>query len=103
MASLIENVVSLEAQANKIIEIAHSQAKDIENGAEVELRAQQAALEEEVTRRLDAFRQAGEARHEEELHAAEREFAAAIEAVDRLDVRAVQAQVDRVLAQFKEL
>lgn len=103
MASLIENVVSLEVQAGKTVEAAHAQAKEIENGVKSELRRHQAALEEDTTRRVEAFRAEAEVRYQEELEKAKRDFEKACSRIEGLDDARIRRQVDRVLARFREL
>ncbi len=102
MASLIENVVSLEQEADAVVAAAHAEAKEIEKRSVEELAARRAALESDAAARVEAFRQAAEARYAEELAEAEREFEAASSALRRLDAKAVERQADRVVARFGE-
>lgn len=102
MASLIENVVSLEQEADAVVAAAHAEAKEIEKRSVEELAARRAAIETDAAARVEAFRQAAEARYAGELAEAEREFEAASSALRRLDAKAVERQADRVVARFGE-
>lgn len=103
MASLIESVVSLESQASQIVEAAHAQAKEIEGGVKAELRAQRSGIEEETSRRIEAFRAEAESRHNNEMAAAEGDFDAACHLIEGLDVQSVRKQIDLIIARFREL
>lgn len=101
MASLIENVLSLEQEADAIIAAAHAEARQIEERAEMELRARRETLEAEAAARLAAFREEAVARHREELAKAEQEAESAAASVRNLDKQALERQADKVVGRFK--
>jgi hypothetical protein len=103
MASLMENVLSLEQEADALVAAAHAEAKDIEKQAETDLRARKEAIASETAHRIEEYKASAEARCREDLARAEREHEAATATLQTLDRKAISRQAENVVARFKEI
>ncbi len=97
MASLIESIMSLEAQANQVVEEARQEAKRLEAEAEARIVENRKAVGEAVERRVEECRAQTGTRVTEELAAAEREHEAAKAKLQTLPGDKVKAQVRVIL------
>ena len=75
MASLIENILSIENQANEIVAKAHAESKALEKGALAEIQRVRQEIDAQTEQRIEAFRKDAEQKHQATL-AAEKEEAA---------------------------
>ena len=98
--SLIENVLTLEAQANQVVESARAEAKRLEAEAEKRIAEARAEVGAAVDRRVAAFRADAEARVAGELQSADGEFRAAGEKLARIPAEKVGEQVRAVAARL---
>lgn len=98
--SLIDNVLSLEAQANQVVETAKAEAKRLEADTEKRIADVRAEVAAGVDRRVAAFRADAEARTARELKEEEEEFSAAGEKLGRIPADKVGAQVKAVAARL---
>ena len=98
--SLIDNVLSLEAQANQVVEAAKAEAKRLEADTEKRIANVRAEVAAGVDRRVADFRADAEARITRELKAAEEEFRAAGEKLGRIPADKVGGQVKAVAARL---
>lgn len=101
MASLIESIVSLEAQANQVVEQARLEAKRLEAEAEAQIAENRKTVAGAVERRVEECRAQTEARVAEELAAAEREHEAARAKLQSLAADKVKAQVRVILGRLQ--
>lgn len=103
MKSLIDDILSLEGEANSVLERARVQAKDLEKGAE----AQMAAIQEEVRaaaeQRIAQYRAEAEKKHQADLAQARSSNERALKSIEQISESAVAGQVRRVVARFREL
>lgn len=102
MASLIEQALSLEKTADEIVANAHAEAKAEEKKAEKEIEQMRAELQAEVGERIAAFRKEAQNRHEQHVAQAGQAAQEAAEAVEGIAEDAIQQQVARIVARFRE-
>jgi len=102
MASLIENILSLEKQADEIVANTRTEAKAEEKKAADEIEAIRQQVEADVDARIAAFRQEAEAQHQQDVLDAERAATGALAALDNIDDGVIKTQVDRIVNRFRE-
>ncbi len=98
--SLIENVLSLETQANQVVEAAKAEAKRLEAAAEEQVAAARAEVAASVERRTAAFRADAEAKVAQELQKADEEYRAARVRLDQIPAEKIAGQVKAVTARL---
>ncbi len=102
MKSLIDDILTLENEANGLLEEARAKAKEIEKAST----AKQAAIREEimadVERRVAVFREEAERKHQEDIARAKAEHEAALAALDQIVDGVIADQADALVAQFRE-
>jgi hypothetical protein len=98
--SLIENVLSLEAQANQVVESAAAEAKRLETAAEEQVAAVRAEAAAAVERRVAEFRTGAEAKVGEELKKADEDYRAAQARLDQIPAEKITEQVKAVAARL---
>ena len=101
MASLIEDVLSIESQANEIIAKAQSDAKALEKSAHVQIEQAAREIEARTAQRVEAYRRDAEQKHLAALAAEKEESARRLSALDRLDARLVEKLSGLVVAEFR--
>jgi F0F1-type ATP synthase membrane subunit b/b' len=98
--SLIENVLSLETQANQVVESAKAEAQRMEASAEEQAAAARAEVAASVERRTAAFRADAEAKVAQELKKADEEHSAARARLDQIPAERIAGQVKAVTARL---
>jgi len=102
MKSLIDDILTLEDEANQLLESARATAKEIDKASA----SKQAAIREEimadVERRVATFREEAERKHQEDIVRAKAEHEAALAALDQIVGGVISEQADAVVAQFRE-
>lgn len=98
--SLIENVLSLEAQAKQVVESAAAEAKRLETAAEEQVAAVRAEVAAAVERRVAEFRTGAEARVGEELKKADEDYSAARARLDQIPAGKITEQARAVAARL---
>lgn len=98
--SLIDKVLSLEAQANQVVEAAKAEAKRLETAAEEQGAAVRAEAAAAVERRAVEFRTGAEAKVGEELKKADGDYRAARARLDQIPAEKIAAQVKAVAARL---
>lgn len=98
--SLIENILSLEAQANQVVEAAKAEAKRLEADTEKRVAQARAEVTAAVDQRVAAFRADAEAKVARELKSADEEFRAAGEKLSQIPAEKVAGQVKAVAARL---
>lgn len=101
MKSLIEDILSLESQANQLVEDARAKAKGLDKEADAEIRRIQEQVAASVEQRTAAFRADAERKTQDELARAQAEHAQALAGLDRISDAAVQQHAQRVVARFR--
>ena len=100
--ALVENIVSLENEADSIVAQARVEAKEIEQSAIVELEAYRRQLAEETEEKVSTFQRETGERHKHSIAEAEKELAQALDAVDQISGSVLREQMDRVITRFSE-
>jgi len=101
MASLIEDILSIESRANEIVAKAHSDGKALEKTSLAEIDRAAREIEARTAQRVDAYRREAEQKHQAALAAAKEESARRLSALDRLDAARVEKLSDMVVAEFR--
>jgi len=102
MASLIENILSLEKTADEIVANTHIEAKAEEKKAATEIEAIRRDVEARIESRIVAFRQEAEAEHQQDVADAERASAEALAGLDGINEGMIRKQADRIVTRFRE-
>lgn len=102
MASLIEDVLSIENQANEIVAKAHAESKNLEKTALTEIERVRQEIDAQTAQRVEAFRADALKRNQEALAAEKQEAARHIASLDRLDAGLVQKLSGMVVTKFRE-
>lgn len=103
MNSLIDNILSLEGEANSVLDRARAQAKEIEKDAEVQVAAIQEEVRTAAEQRIAQYRAEAEKKHQADLVQARAGHERALKSIEQISESAVAAQVQRVVARFREL
>lgn len=102
MPSLVESIVALENEADNLIAESRTRAKDIRDRANAEMVKYGEDLARSRDERLAAFENDAQARCDEALKRAEQELSEHLKAVDQVPDQLMGAQVERILARFRE-
>lgn len=103
MPPLIEHILSLEQQANGIVQAAHEEAAAIAKRAETDAENERRRIQAATDQRLAAYREQAEEGFRAELARADAEFEAACRAIDAMSDASLKPYVDRVLARIEEV
>ncbi len=103
MPTLSDRVLSLEHQADAILDGAKAKSQGLAKEAEAQENAIRAELSASTATRLEAFRAEAQRRHEAELRAADDEAAQALAALDRIDPTLVDQLAAEVVARLREV
>ena len=103
MKSLIDDILSLEGQANTVLEDARAKVKDIEKGADAQIASIQEQVRTATDQRIAQYRAEVEKKHQEDLAQARVEQERALKAIEQVPEASVAAQVRRVVARFREI
>ncbi len=102
MAVLVEDVVSLEKEADAIVVQAHAGARDSEKAALADAEACRRKLAEEVDRKISDFQKAMEEKYQGSVAETEKDLARALSAIDQIGRETIKEQVDKIVIQFSE-
>ena len=102
MATLVDDIVALEREADSIIAQAHAEAKQLEEAAHSEIAAFRQAIARQVEERVAVFRGETEKRHRKAVEEAESVLALSLKAIDETPEEVLKKQVDRIIARFCE-
>jgi len=103
MNLLIDSILSVENEANALIEQARTEAKALEKRADNEIAALQQEIAAKVEQQVAAFRETAVRRHEEEVAKEGAAARKALETVDRIPADLISRQVDKIVARFREI
>ncbi|MBP8131881.1 MAG: hypothetical protein KA184_20070 [Candidatus Hydrogenedentes bacterium] len=103
MKSLIDDILTLESEANAALEEARARAKEIEKTADQRIGQAQDEVQAVVERRLAQFRAEAEKKHQEALAQARAEHEQALKKLEQVPASVLDEQVRRVVARFREL
>jgi hypothetical protein len=103
MAALVEDIVSLEKEADAIVAQARAEAKELEKLAIAEAEAYRRKLAEETDQKIIAFQKDMEEKHKRFLVEVEKNLTQALNAIDQIPESALKEQVGKIVAKFGEL
>ena len=102
MAALVENIVSLEKEADMIVAQASAEAKEMEKSAIAEAEAYRQRLAEETDKRVIAFQKEMEEKHQRSVVETEKDLVQALKAIDQIAGDALKQQIDKIVTKFGE-
>lgn len=103
MAALVEDVVSLEKEADTIVAQARAEAKELEKLAIAEAEAYRRKLAEETDQKVLAFQKEMEEKHKGSVAETERELVQALRSIDQLPDGRLKEQIEKIVTKFREL
>jgi len=103
MAALVEDVVSLEKEADVIVAQAYSEAKELEQLAIAEAEAYRRKLAEETDQKVLAFQKEMEEKHKRSVSEMEKELVQTLSSMDQLPDGRLREQVEKIVTKFREL
>ena len=103
MAPLVEDVVSLEKEADAIVAQARAEAKELEKLAIAEAEAYRRKLAEETDQKVSAFQKETEEKHQGSVAETEKDLARALNAIDQIADNTLKEQIDKIVTKFSEL
>ena len=95
MAALVEDVVSLEKEADAIVAQARAEAKELEKLAIAEAEAYRRKLAEETDQKVLAFQKEMEEKHQRSVAETEKDLAQALNAIDQIADDALKEQIEQ--------
>ena len=102
MATLVDDIVALEREAEGIITQAQAEAKQLEEAARSEIASFRQEIARQVDQRVAAFRGEMEKRHRKAIEEAESGLALSLKAIDETPEEVLKKQVDRIIVRFCE-
>jgi hypothetical protein len=102
MANLVDNIVSLENEADSIVAQARVKAKETEQAAIAEMGAYRRKLAEETEQKVSAFLREMEEKHQRSIAEAQKELVQALNAMDQIPGGISRKQIDRIITRFSE-
>lgn len=102
MEALIDTVLALEQEADRVIEQAHNSAKQIKSAAEEDLRTYREHLAHERQQRLQDMEQAAKDRFERISAEEEQRARDALKAITTIPQDRTESQIERILSRFRE-
>ena len=103
MATLVENIVSLENEADLIVAQARVEAKEMEKSSIAQAEAYRSKLAEKTEQKVAAFRKETEEKSQRTIAEAQDELAQALSAMDHIAGSVVREQINRIISRFSEL
>ena len=102
MNTLVENIVSLENEADSIVAKANVEAHELEKSAAADIEAYRRKLSKDTAEKVSLFQKQMEAKHRVSVVEAEEELVRALGAVDQIADDVLNKQIDRVVNKFSE-
>jgi hypothetical protein len=102
MASLVEDVVSLEKEADAIVAQARAEAQELEKLTVAEAEAYRRKLAEETDQKVSAFQKEMEEKHKDSVAEMEKELVQTLSSIDRLPDGRLTEQIEKIVAKFRE-
>ena len=103
MANLVEDVLSLEKEADVIVAQARAEAKELEQLAISEAEAYRRKLAEETDQKVLAFQKEMEGKHKSSVAETERDLVRALNAIDQIADGRLKEEIEKIVTQFREL
>jgi hypothetical protein len=103
MANLVEDVVSLEKEADAIVALARAEAKELEQLAIAEAEAYRRKLAEETDQKVLAFQKEMEEKHKGSVAETEKDLVGALNAIDQIADGRLKEEIEKIVTKFREL
>ena len=103
MANLVEDVVSLEKEADLIVAQARAEEKELEKLAIAEAEAYRRKQAEETEQKVVAFRKEMEAKHKSAAAETEKDLVRALNAIDQIADGRLKEEIEKIVTKFREL
>ena len=103
MATLVENIVSLEKEADAIVAKARVEARELEKSTLAEAEAYRWKLTNDSGQKVSAFQKEMDEKCQLSIGEAQKELARALDAIDQIADVKVKEQIDRIVTRFSEL
>jgi len=103
MAGLVDDVVSLEREAEAIVAQARAEAKELEKSAFAEAEDYRRKLAEETDQKILDFQKEMEKKYQESVAETEKDLARILNALDQIGSGARKEQIDKIVIKFIEL
>lgn len=103
MAALVEDVLSLEKEADAIVAQARAEAKELEKLAIAEAETYRRKLAEETDQKVSAFQKEIEEKHKGSVAETEKELVQTLSSVDQLPDGRLKEQIEKIVSKFREL
>lgn len=98
--SLIENILSLEKEADRVIDDAHARSKDILKAADDEFSAFRDRETKKLEERIAQLRERHEKEYNDHVSEASREHARKLKVIQQLSEQFVNQQVNKIIDRF---
>jgi F0F1-type ATP synthase membrane subunit b/b' len=103
MVTLVENIVSLENEADSIVDSARKEAQELEKSAMADAETYRRKLSVDTDEKISLFRKEMEEKHKASVVEAEAELVRALGAVDQIAEDVLRKQIDRIVNKFSEI
>jgi hypothetical protein len=103
MATLVDDVLNLEKEADRIVSEAHSEAQKLEKSALLEIEEYRRSATREMERKIADFAKQSEEKYRISLAEIESDLEKQLDTVDRIPGDAIRKQLKRIFARFSEL
>jgi F0F1-type ATP synthase membrane subunit b/b' len=103
MNTLVENIVSLENEADSIIAGARAEAQELEKSAAADIEAYRRKLSEDTETKVSLFQKQMEEKYKASVVEAEGELVRSLSAVDQIADDVLKKQIDRIVNKFSEI
>jgi vacuolar-type H+-ATPase subunit H len=100
--ALVENILSLENEADSIVAQARAAAKEIERSADAEVEAYRRQLAEETEQKSSAFRKETEGKHHLFIAEARKELDQTLDAMDEIADGVLREKINQIVTRFSE-
>ena len=100
--ALIENILSLEHEADSIVAQARAEAKEVVQSAIVEVEAYRRQLADETEQKVSAFQIETEKKHQLLVAEARKELVQTLDAIDQISGGVLKEKINRIVARFGE-
>jgi predicted outer membrane protein len=102
MANLVEDIVTLESEADSIVAQARTAAKEVEASGVAEVEAYRQKLEEETHQKVLIFQKETEEKHQRLAAELEKDLAKTLNDIDQIPVDTLKHQIDRIVTRLSE-
>jgi F0F1-type ATP synthase membrane subunit b/b' len=103
MVTLVENIMSLENEADSIVDSARKEAQELEKSAIADVEAYRRKLSVDTDEKISLFQKEMEEKHKASVVEAEAELVRALGAVDQIAEDVLRKQIDRIVNKFSEI